>query len=76
MLKRMMRTIVEGDNGESKLVFVLRSRHEALVGTMGDPLLRTVGTRGEQFGLHSVSVQLHSEKGTEEHTGMSRRGYS
>ena len=24
-----------GDNGESKLVFVLRSRHEALVGTMG-----------------------------------------
>ena len=26
-----------GDNGESKLVFVLRSRHEALVGTMGDP---------------------------------------
>ena len=25
-----------GDNGESKLVFVLRSRHEALVGTMGD----------------------------------------
>ena len=34
----MMRTIVEGDNGESKLVFVLRSRHEALVGTMGDPV--------------------------------------
>ena len=29
-----------GDNGESKLVFVLRSRHEALVGTMGDPLLK------------------------------------
>ena len=39
----MMRTKVEGDNGESKLVFVLRSRHEALVGTMGDPLLCTVG---------------------------------
>ena len=76
MLKRMMRTKVGGDNGESKLVFVLRSRHEALVGTMGDPLLRTVGTHGEQFGLHWVSVQLYSEKGRKVHTGMSRRGYS
>ena len=36
-----------GDNGESKLVFVLRSRHEPLVGTMGTPVLRTVGHRGE-----------------------------
>ena len=40
----MMRTIVEGDNGESKLVFVLHSRHEALVGTMGDPVLQTLAS--------------------------------
>ena len=47
----MMRTIVEGDNGESKLVFVLRSRHEALVGTMGDPVLQWgfVESIGEKY---------------------------
>ena len=58
----MMRIIVEGDNGESKLVFVLHSRHEALVGTMGDPVLQTLAST-----LASILAQVQSEMHTQVH---------
>ena len=47
-----------GDNGESKLVFVLRSRHEALVGTMGDPLLKCYsGERVQCKGASTITFR-------------------
>ena len=65
----MMRTIVEGDNGESKLVFVLHSRHEALVGTMGTQCYRLWQVHWQGAGTSTIRNAYTS-------TWMSRWGYS